>query len=70
MKITRRGLAQRSLAGLMAAPAALPVPALAQAPAPAAPAIAAAHARFQNHARELARVKLPRNIEPAARFEA
>jgi hypothetical protein len=47
-----------------------PVPAAAQAPAPAEAEAIAARLRFQNHARELARVKLPRSAEPVSRFEA
>jgi hypothetical protein len=75
MKMTRR-----TLAGLIAAPAlfsdkgAVPVKAQAQArttaPAPAESAVNAAHADFQSAARQLARVKLPRIVEPVTRFEA
>ena len=68
MKITRRRLARRSLAGLMAAPAAFP--ALAQAPAPGDAAKNAAQAEYHSAARELGAVKLPRAVEPASRFEA
>jgi polyisoprenoid-binding protein YceI len=65
MKMTRR-----KLAGFMAAPALLSGPAAAQAPAPAPPDASRASTEFQNAARQLATVKLPRSVEPAARFEA
>jgi hypothetical protein len=68
MKMTRR-----ALAGLAAVPAILTTIADAQAPAPAAaPANAAGVAGGQFHiaARQLAAVKLPRNVEPVFRFEA
>jgi hypothetical protein len=73
---TRRALAGHALASWMVAPVAAPVllGARAQAQPPAAtpgvPAAATARAQFQNAARQLAGVKLTRNVEPASRFEA
>ena len=64
-------LTRRALAGCIAAPLLLGAKADAQAPAPApAPSSAPSRSRFQDGSRELAAVKLPRNIEPATRFEA
>jgi len=75
MKMTRR-----TLAGLIAVPAlfsekaAVPVKAQVQAqappPAPAESAVNAARTDFQSAARQMARVKLPRIVEPVTRFEA
>jgi hypothetical protein len=58
------GLTRRALA-IYAAPAFLGATAKAQAP-PAPPA----RGQFQVAAQQLSAVKLPRNIEPATRFEA
>ena len=58
------GLTRRALA-IYAAPVLLGATAKAQ-PAPAPPA----RGPFQSAAQQLAAVKLPRNIEPAMRFEA
>jgi hypothetical protein len=63
--LTRGGLTRRGLAGYLAAPVLLSTTAQAQTPA-AAPA----PNRTQDASRALATVKLPRNIEPATRFEA
>jgi hypothetical protein len=72
MKMTRR-----ALAGLAAVPAILATRAEAQTPAPAAApvnaprnAAGAAGGQFPIAARQLAAVKLPRNVEPVFRFEA
>jgi hypothetical protein len=65
MKMTRR-----TLAGLMATPALFTGRARAQAPPSPAAEPNAARADFQSAARQLDRVKLPRSVEPAARFEA
>ena len=56
----------------MVAPLALRASAPAQAARPAGDAVAPSEARteFQIAARQLAGVKLPRNVEPASRFEA
>jgi len=58
-------LTRRALAGCLAAPVLLSTTSQAQTPAPAPPTN-----RFQAASRELDAVKLPRNIEPATRFEA
>jgi hypothetical protein len=67
MKSSR--LTRRSLAKYLAVPALIGAKVSAQAPA-AVPAPAPPRSRFQDGSRELAAVKLPRNIEPATRFEA
>jgi len=58
-------LTRRALAGCLAAPVLLSTTSQAQTPAPAP-----ASSRVQDASRVLASVKLPRNIEPATRFEA
>ncbi len=58
------GLTRRTLAGYIAAPVLLR--AAPQAPPPPPPA----RGQFQSFAQQLSAVKLPRNIEPATRFEA
>jgi len=58
------GLTRRALA-IYAAPVLLATTAKSQ-PAPAPPA----RGSFQSAAQQLSTVKLPRNIEPATRFEA
>lgn len=69
---TQPRLTRRALAGWMAAPVFLGASAQAQAPVTvsADPAVASARGRYQSAARQLAAVKLARNIEPASRFEA
>jgi len=62
-------LTRRSLAKYLAVPALIGTKANAQAPIPA-PAAAPVSTRVQDASRALAAVKLPRNIEPATRFEA
>jgi len=59
--LTRRALARYAAPVLLGATA--------QAQAPSEPAVAAPGGRLQNIARQLASVKLPRNTEPATRFE-
>jgi hypothetical protein len=66
MKSSR--LTRRSLAKCLAVPALIGARAGGQ--APVAPAPSPARNRLQDASRELAAVKLPRNIEPATRFEA
>jgi len=58
-------LTRRALAGCLAAPVLLSTTSQAQTPTPAP-----ANTRVQETSRTLAAVKLPRNIEPATRFEA
>jgi len=58
-------LTRRALAGCLAAPVLLSATAQAQTPAPAPTST-----RVQDASRALAAVKLPRDIEPATRFEA
>jgi hypothetical protein len=67
-----RLLTRRALARFAAAPIVLSATAPAQPPRPVDNAVApsAARNRFQTAAGQLAAVKLPRNIEPATRFEA
>jgi hypothetical protein len=65
-------LTRRALARFAAAPLVLSATARGQQARPAADAVAPSETRteFQNAARQLAEVKLPRNVEPASRFEA
>jgi len=64
-------LTRRSLAAYLAAPALIGVKTRAQTPAQAPVAAPAPVSnRVQEVSRALAAVKLPRNIEPATRFEA
>lgn len=65
-------MTRRALAGALAAPVLLGTRAEGQAPVevPRDPALAVARSQFQNGARQLAGVKLARNVEPASRFEA
>jgi hypothetical protein len=67
LRVTRR-----ALAGWVVAPLAVAAAAPEQQARPAGDAVAPSEARseFQNAARQLAGVKLPRNVEPASRFEA
>jgi len=59
------GITRRAVAGCIAAPVLLRATSQAQ-PQPAP----AARGPFQSAAQQLATFKLPRNIEPATRFEA
>lgn len=62
---------RRALAGLLAAPWAIPQTADAQATAVrAASPVDSARAEYRSAAAALANVKLPRTIEPVTRFEA
>jgi hypothetical protein len=67
LRVTRRALAR-----LLAAPLALSGSVLAQPPPVArdASGASAGRGRFENAARQLAAVKLARDVEPATRFEA
>jgi hypothetical protein len=66
MKMTRR-----TLAGVIAAPAIFRGPIVkAQTPVTSGAERNGARAGFQDAARQLAAVKLPRSVEPASRFEA
>jgi hypothetical protein len=70
--LSRTGLSRRGLAGVLAAPVLLGARAQGQTPVAASgdAAAAAARGQFQIVARQLAGVKLPRNVEPAFHFEA